>query len=62
MIPENSPATGPAVRVKVFGLGTAGLAMLDAMSRGDFAGAQFVAVNTDAASLANSAAPEKILL
>ena len=62
MNPESTSPTGNAVRVKIFGLGTAGLAMLDGMPHGDFAGAQFVAVNTDAASLAGCSAPEKILL
>lgn len=57
-----TPEAGNAIRVKIFGLGTAGVAMLDAMQRGDFTGAQFVAVNTDAASLAASSASEKILL
>ena len=60
---ENSiPGTGHAVRVKIFGIGTAGVAMLEPMSRGDFAGAGFVAVNADATSLAASSAPEKIHL
>ena len=55
-------ATGSPVRVKIFGLGTAGVTMLDTMSRSDFAGAEFVAVNADAASLGKSSTPEKIHL
>lgn len=62
MNPDHSSATGRPVRIKIFGLGTAGVAMLEAMSRGDFAGAGFVAVDTDAASLAHSTAPERIQL
>jgi cell division protein FtsZ len=59
--PSTSGA-GSAVCVKIFGLGTAGVAMLEPMSRGDFTGAGFVAVNADATSLAASSAPEKIHL
>ncbi len=48
--------------VKIFGVGSAGVAMLDTVKGPDFAGADFVAVNTDAASLASSSAPVKIQL
>jgi cell division protein FtsZ len=48
--------------VKIFGVGTAGVAMLDTANGADFAGAGLVAVNTDAASLAASSAPVKIQL
>jgi cell division protein FtsZ len=48
--------------VKIFGVGSAGVAMLDAANGADFTGADFVAVNTDAASLASSSAPVKIQL
>ena len=54
------PATAPAV--KIFGVGSAGVAMLDTLNGGDFAGAGFVAVNTDASSLASSSAAVKIQL
>jgi cell division protein FtsZ len=54
------PARIPAV--KIFGVGSAGIVMLDAMNGGDFAGAGFVAVNTDAASLVSSSAAVKIQL
>ena len=33
-----TPDAGHLVRVKIFGIGTAGVAMLEPMSRGDFAG------------------------
>ena len=48
--------------VKIFGVGSAGVAMLDTANGADFAGAAFVAVNTDAVSLASSSAPVKIQL
>src|ERR1017187_9168600 len=54
------PARAPAV--KIFGVGSAGVAMLDTLNGGDFAGAGFVAVNTDASSLAASSAAIKIQL
>ncbi len=54
------PARTPAV--KIFGVGSAGVAMLDTANGADFAGAGFIAVNTDAASLASSSAPVKIQL
>jgi len=54
------PAKAPAV--KIFGVGSAGVAMLDTLNGGDFAGAGFVAVNTDASSLAASSAAIKIQL
>jgi cell division protein FtsZ len=48
--------------VKMFGVGSAGVGLLEAINGGDFAGADFVAVNTDAASLAASSAALKIHL
>ena len=54
------PARTPAV--KIFGVGTAGVAMLDLLNGKDFTGAGFAAVNTDADSLASSSAPVKIQL
>ena len=54
------PAQAPAV--KIFGVGSAGVAMLDTLKREEFAGAGAVAVNTDAASLAASSADVKIQL
>ena len=63
MTPESiRPGSGSAVSVKIFGVGKAGVAMLETMSLGDFAGAGFVAVSADAASLAASSATEKIHL
>ncbi len=54
------PARTPVV--KIFGVGSAGVAMLETLNGRDFAGAGFVAVNTDASSLADSSAPVKIQL
>ena len=62
MNPELSAVPNPvaaAARVKVFGVGSAGVALLRAL---DFAGADQVAVDTDAASLATFSGAEKILL
>ena len=60
--PEASfePAQVPAV--KIFGVGSAGVTMLDRLNSADFAGAGFVAINTDAPSLAASSAAVKIQL
>jgi cell division protein FtsZ len=48
--------------VKFIGVGNAGLALLGAVATPEFAGAEFMAINTDAASLAASAATVKIHL
>jgi cell division protein FtsZ len=54
------PAKLPAA--KIFGVGGAGVSLLEAMNREEFAGAGFVAVNTDATSLAGSTVALKIHL
>ncbi len=54
--PEHKPA------VKIFGVGGAGIKLLDTLNAEEFADAGLAAVNTDAASLAASAAPVKIHL
>jgi cell division protein FtsZ len=48
--------------VKIFGVGSAGVGMIDAFSREEFVGAEFVAVNTGASSLTASSAQIKIHL
>ena len=48
--------------MKIFGVGGAGVAVLNLLAGEEFAGAGQVAVNTDAASLAASPAPVKIQL
>src|SRR4051812_38135580 len=57
-----SDSTGKKISVKVFGVGNAGLNMLEEMAKAALPGVSFVAVNTDAASLAASAAQERISL
>ena len=60
---QNAPA-GPGGRplVKIIGIGNAGISMLDGLNTPEFAGAELVAVNTDAASLAACPATMKIHL
>jgi cell division protein FtsZ len=48
--------------IKIIGVGGAGVSLLDTLNGEDFAGANLVAVNTDAASLAPSTATMKIHL
>jgi cell division protein FtsZ len=61
---EISPALGtPQVRaIKVFGVGNAGVSLIETMREGEFTDAHFSAVNTDSASLESSSAPVKIHL
>jgi len=54
------PAKVPAT--KVFGIGNAGVNLLETMNREEFTGAGFVAINTDAVSLASSTVALKIHL
>ena len=54
------PAKMPAA--KLFGVGSAGVALLEAINREEFAGVGFAAVDTDALSLARSTAAMKIQL
>ena len=54
------PAKLPVARI--FGVGSAGISLLEVMDREEFAGAGFVAVNTDATSLAGSTVALKIHL
>jgi cell division protein FtsZ len=55
-----TPSSTPTV--KIFGVGNGGAALLGALSATEFAGAQFIVVNTDAAALAASSATVKINL
>lgn len=48
--------------IKIIGVGGAGVSLLDTLNAEEFAGANFIAVNTDAQSLAASAATVKIHL
>ena len=51
-----------AVCVKIFGIGNAGVSMIEQLAGRNLAGAVFIAVNSDARSLAESTAAEKIQL
>ena len=62
---EPQPTASETTRrpvVKIFGVGNAGVELLELFSRTEFAGADFVAINSDAASLTNSTATVKIHL
>ncbi len=54
--------TAPKPAVKIFGVGGAGVALLDVLNAEEFASAGFAASNTDAASLSASSATVKIHL
>jgi len=54
--------TASAPSVRIFGVGNAGAALLGALAGSEFDGAQFAAINTDAAALAASSATVKINL
>ena len=54
--------TASAPSVKIFGVGNAGDALLNALATAEFSGAEFAAINTDAAALAASSATVKIHL
>jgi len=56
-----SAALSP-LTIKIFGVGDAGVRLLETMRAGEFARAEFAAVNTDTASLAASSAALKIHL
>ena len=56
------PEAAPKPAVKIFGVGGAGVKLLDVLSAAEFAGAGFVAINTDADSLSASSATVKIQL
>ena len=56
------PDTASKAAIKIFGVGGAGILLLDALNTDEFAGAGFAAINTEAASLAASSATVKIHL
>jgi cell division protein FtsZ len=60
--PTAIPAPPKPISIKVIGVGGAGLAVLAHLIRSSPAGDRFAAINTDAASLAASAAAEKLHL
>jgi cell division protein FtsZ len=62
---ETEPAAlepNPSRTIKIFGVGGAGVSLLDTLNGEEFFGASFVAINTDAPSLAASSATVKIHL
>ena len=61
-IPGANPEAAQKPAIKIFGVGGAGVKLLDTLNAGEFAGAGFAAINTDAASLAASSATVKIHL
>ena len=60
--PKEALEPVPARTIKIIGVGSAGVTMLDLLNSADFAGAGLVALNTDAPSLAGSSAAVKIQL
>ncbi|MGD1087740.1 MAG: cell division protein FtsZ [Verrucomicrobiota bacterium] len=60
--PTTAHESNPARKIKIFGVGGAGVSLLEALNGEDFAGASFVAINTDASSLSSSSATVKIHL
>ncbi|MGD0744135.1 MAG: cell division protein FtsZ [Verrucomicrobiota bacterium] len=60
--PVAVPGSAQKPAVKIFGIGGAGVQLLDAVIGAEFTGASFAVIDTDATSLAASAAPVKIQL
>ena len=59
-IENAAPVIANKLAVKIFGVGSAGIAVLEQLAQSPLAGASFVAVSADADSLARSTAVEKI--
>jgi cell division protein FtsZ len=60
--PAVETESGRVRTIKIIGVGGAGVSLLDTLNGDEFAGASFIAVNTDGQSLASSAATVKIHL
>ena len=60
--PANGPQPAQKPAVKIFGVGGAGVQLLDMVIGGEFTGASFAVIDTDGPSLAASTAPVKIQL
>ena len=60
--PASALETAASPVIKIIGIGTAGVGLLDALTTPEFARAALVAVTTDHAALAASAASHKVLL
>lgn len=61
-IPTVATETRPPRSIKIFGIGGAGVIMGEALNHGEFSGAGFAAIDTDAQSLAASSATIKVHL
>ncbi len=57
---NDAPVVGRPLTVKIFGVGSGGIAMLELIARNPLAGASLAALSADAESLVRSAAAEKI--
>src|SRR5215813_4112349 len=55
-------ATPQKTAIKVFGIGNAGISMMQRLVDSGLQGVEFIAVNTDAASLLGSSATQKVHL
>lgn len=60
IVQEFNPEFTPGARIKVIGVGGAGGNTINRMAREGLEGVEFVAVNTDAQTLANSMAHKKV--
>jgi cell division protein FtsZ len=56
------PPEKPALSIKLFGVGTAGIRILEQLFRSGLLGVEFIAVNSDAQSLGTSSVPTKLQL
>src|SRR5271170_3491357 len=61
-IPTTKMEASQTRTIKIIGVGGAGVSLLDTLNSEEFTGASFVAINTDAPSLASSSASVKIHL
>lgn len=61
-VPNPPETLAPRLCVRIFGVGSAGAAMLEQIIAGDFAGAEFALVNTDAPAAVTAAAVKMIPL
>lgn len=59
-VENETPRSGPAMTIRIFGVGGGGIAMLEQMAQGPLPGASLVAVSADAEALARSTAGQKI--
>src|ERR1051325_9491031 len=60
--PQSNPASHATPRLKIFGVGSAGIAVLEQLIQSSLPDVEFVAVGTDDKSLSSSTAPAKLHL